>query len=85
MAFKVFTRDSHVHRKLSSLTTLWTFITMCATIVVFKGTIGHWKIRGTEVSSIQCKVRCRNESNAVRQKRMPVVESDLKKRLRYDF
>ena len=44
-------RISHTCRRLSSLTTLWTFIPICTSIV--KETINHWTIRRTEARSIQ--------------------------------
>ena len=44
---------SHICQKLSSLTTLWTFIQVCASIIVFKETIGHWTLRRTEASAIE--------------------------------
>ena len=41
-----------VREKYTFLTTLWTFISMCTSIVVFKEIIGHWTIRRTEASSM---------------------------------
>ena len=45
-------RISHICRRLSSLTTLWTFSPMCTSIVIFKETIGPLTIRRTKASSI---------------------------------
>ena len=45
-------RISHTCRRLSSLTTLWTFIPICTSIVIFKETIGPRTIRRTKANSI---------------------------------
>ena len=46
----------------------------------------NWSLDNTENKSkvyLKYKVKCQNESNSLRGKRKPVVESFLKKRMRY--